>query len=471
MAIIRCPYCHAIIDENDKYCNNCGTQLLFPEDESVEEEIPGEKIIDAEEDEEEKDYDLDEPGKTTTALLEENEEGETEEERTAEPVTGPAAESGSEGKPEEVILVDEIATQDAAAKEDEPGSTNVLPEEPESPPVRTVAPEEETRPYPARPTEKAGSEDETVELSPPQENHENVAAADTGPHEEKSAKPETEEVRTEEIDNGEDQGGAPVPPAVPATFDTRELDGMGKTVELGKDQVDRMIQVMAEKQKEASQAEASEPVPEKKTGTLPPWADRIKGAAGIVEGEETREAVGKEPTPRDNEEEELFPRRKPTDSGIGFPERVTQASLPFGAATRQEEEGAEEEEAAPEPAAEPVEPEGPARAEMQRPGREGAPVEAPEEKQPEFEEEAPRPPFQFSVFLKAKAFDFLFIGVFWLVALWVAARSMDATLFELLSVTSALALLLYLIFLGLYFFLFKFFLGETLGDRLFKERE
>ncbi|NTU51842.1 MAG: zinc ribbon domain-containing protein, partial [Candidatus Aminicenantes bacterium] len=59
MAITRCPYCHAIIDENDKYCNNCGTQLLFPEDEEVDEEIPGEKIVDAEV--EAKDYTVEEP--------------------------------------------------------------------------------------------------------------------------------------------------------------------------------------------------------------------------------------------------------------------------------------------------------------------------------------------------------------------------------------------------------------------------
>jgi hypothetical protein len=38
-------------------------------------------------------------------------------------------------------------------------------------------------------------------------------------------------------------------------------------------------------------------------------------------------------------------------------------------------------------------------------------------------------------------------------------------------VTSTPVLLLYAVFIGLYFFLFKFFLGETLGDRLFKERE
>jgi len=46
MAIRRCPYCKAIIDESQKYCNNCGTQLLFPDDEPGEEPIKGEKIVD-----------------------------------------------------------------------------------------------------------------------------------------------------------------------------------------------------------------------------------------------------------------------------------------------------------------------------------------------------------------------------------------------------------------------------------------
>ncbi|NOR13377.1 MAG: zinc-ribbon domain-containing protein, partial [Candidatus Aminicenantes bacterium] len=50
MAIRRCPYCKAIIDDGSEYCSNCGTQLIFPEDEFVEEEIPGEKIIDVNED-------------------------------------------------------------------------------------------------------------------------------------------------------------------------------------------------------------------------------------------------------------------------------------------------------------------------------------------------------------------------------------------------------------------------------------
>ena len=45
MAVRRCPYCKAIIDESQKYCNNCGTQLLFS-DEEGEEPIKGEKIVD-----------------------------------------------------------------------------------------------------------------------------------------------------------------------------------------------------------------------------------------------------------------------------------------------------------------------------------------------------------------------------------------------------------------------------------------
>jgi predicted amidophosphoribosyltransferase len=48
MALKRCPYCQAVIDEENKYCSNCGTQLLFPEDESIEEDIPGDKIIEDE---------------------------------------------------------------------------------------------------------------------------------------------------------------------------------------------------------------------------------------------------------------------------------------------------------------------------------------------------------------------------------------------------------------------------------------
>ncbi|MGA2532448.1 MAG: zinc-ribbon domain-containing protein [Candidatus Aminicenantales bacterium] len=510
MAIIRCPYCHAIIDENDKYCNNCGTQLLFPEDDSVEEEIPGEKILDVENDEEEKDYSLDEPGEGTNADVEEDKA--TEEERTGELVSPGAAEAGSrdipdlleaevpgveggeeaedaedegsgagDGKTEEVIIVEEIAAQEAAAKGDDAAASES---------------EEDTKAYTVSPVDSKAPVEETVELVIPPPAEEKATAPGAADDGGKEPKPDTENVRTGEIEEGAaaDAGPAPV------TFDTHELEDIGKTVELSKDRLDKMIEVMAGKQKEASGEEASEAEPEagKKTGTLPPWADRIKGAAPVVPREDTGdtrgrfeketwsgvdsgapmkesglEAAGEKQ--EEAKEEEIFPHRKPSDSGIGLPERVTQAALPFEAgepATAAEGEGEEaEEEESFGPSAKPVLAELPKREEIRPVAREDARPGPGFEKEPEASEEALRPPFNFSLFLKAKAFDILFIGVFWLVALWVAARSMGATLFEVLSVVSGSALLLYAAFILMYFFLFKFFLGETLGDRLFRERE
>jgi len=109
MAITRCPYCHAIIDENDKYCNNCGTQLLFADDEEIEEEIPGEKIVDAPV--EEKDYTVDEPedekrpkaAKDLESEIDEELREETEEMALDELVAEEARKAGEDDVTEEVI--------------------------------------------------------------------------------------------------------------------------------------------------------------------------------------------------------------------------------------------------------------------------------------------------------------------------------------------------------------------------------
>jgi hypothetical protein len=178
-------------------------------------------------------------------------------------------------------------------------------------------------------------------------------------------------------------------------------------------------------------------------------------------------------TPSAEEEVEIFPRRKPSDSTVGLPERLSQAPLPFGREEEEEREADVETEAeAGKEAREPVPPqaetERPARPPLfppRRPGREDAVVLE------EAEELGERAPFSFSVFIKSKAFDILFVGVFWLVALWLAAHATGRTLFEILGAVSGPMLLLYAVFILIYFFLFKFFLGETLGDRLFRPRE
>ncbi|HSA96193.1 MAG TPA: hypothetical protein VLJ16_09085 [Acidobacteriota bacterium] len=278
----------------------------------------------------------------------------------------------------------------------------------------------------------------------------------------------------------------------PVTFDTKELEGLGRTVEMSKQRIDQFIQGLAEKKPAdagptpgtveapaaaapvppASPAPAPEPEGVREsTGSLPPWASTMKGAPVFPADVTPAEAKkGPSATPVTEEEVEIFPRRKPSDSSIGLPERLSQAPLPFGEQEPKEEAEAAEEakEETREAAVAPVEPERPARPPVlpvREPGRPEAAVLD--------EAEAPfvRPPFSFSVFFKSKVFDVLFVGLFWLVALWLAAHATGQTLFEILGGVSGPMLLLYAVLILLYFFLFKFFLGETLGDRLFRRRD
>jgi len=482
MAITRCPYCHAIIDENDKYCNNCGTQLLFPEDDEVDEEIPGEKIVDAEV--EEKDYTVEEPEdeKSSRAAkdpeedldeeLEEEMREEEAEKALDELVAEEDLEEEAEGATEEVILVDEIAAPEAERKAatGEIKETGGPLEEEKGQEEKAAAEEKEDE-------EKEGTEEEEEEEVEPSVEYL------TGPAEGTEA---------------EDIAAATAGESAlrPVTFDTNELEGLGRTVELSKEKIEQFIQGRAEKPpaetpekpETAEIAEAPAPVssetttpapgpgPEgvrESTGSLPPWASTMKGAP-VFPPDTTPVEPKKGPAspPATEEEVEIFPRRKPSDSTLGLPERLSQAPLPFGEQEPETEEEAEAEEevevetleAVPPPAGS-ERPSRPPVLPVREPGRvESAVLD---------ETEAPveRPPFSFSVFFKSKAFDVLFVGLFWLVALWLAAHATGQTLFEILGAVSGPMLLLYAVFVLLYFFLFKFFLGETLGDRLFRHRD
>ena len=451
MAITRCPYCHAIIDENVKYCNNCGTQLLFTEDESVEEEIPGEKIIDA--DTEEKDYTVEEPAGESKPKEDRDLDEEIEEETEELALDKLVAEDAEEGDvTEEVILVDEIEAAEAGGKDEpvEPGEK-----------VETGE------------LKKAAEEHDEGREAAEKEDTSKVIERDEDEDEEEDAEDEDEEEEEEKEAEKELGGAEPAEEAVPqpVTFDTRELEEIGNTVELGQEKIDKFLEVLAKKEAEV------EPPPQgvrEPSGTLPPWASTMKGAPVFPDETGMAEAggeSGEEKVPPAGEDEvEIFPRRKDSDSTIGLPERVSQSPLPFEQGAAEEEEG--EEEPAEGEAREKILPTaGPVRPEREavRPARESDRREA--EAEQEDEEPEPRPPFSFSVFFKSKAFDILFVGLFWLVALWLAATSMGVTFFDILGSMSGPMLLLYAVFVLIYFFLFKFFLGETLGDRLFRERE
>jgi hypothetical protein len=513
MAITRCPYCHAIIDENDKYCNNCGTQLLFSEDDEIEEEIPGEKIIEA--DVEEKDYTVDEPeGEKRPAAakdldseideeLEEELREETEEAALDELVAQDKEDEAGEDVTEEVILVDEIAGAEAKTKD--PIKLKEPDAEPELGPKIEVEEEEEEK----KEGEDLGEEELAEELEEEAEEEEE-AEADKKPKAEeetreyggaaakKEVTPEatpTPAVGIEDESDIEYIAGGEIPDETatageaalrPATFDTKELEDLGKTVELSREKVDRFIEVMAAKKPEAPAPPKETPAPA--TGTLPPWASTMKGAPVFPEDTgpvETRKLRGGEPAmPGTEEEVEIFPRRRDSDSTMGLPEKLSQAPLPFERHVAEMEVGekeGEEEGAGLERARDLTPEEVVLPAGQVRPARQPVlPVRGPEAGEParhgiesaeEAEEPAARPPFSFSVFFKSKAFDILFVGLFWLVALWLAASSLGMTLFDILGSMSGSMLLLYIVFVFLYFFLFKFFLGETLGDRLFRPRE
>lgn len=496
MAITRCPYCHAIIDENDKYCNNCGTQLLFTEDEEIEEEIPGEKIIEA--DVEEKDYTVDEPESEKRPAAKKDLDSEIDEELEEELdekaeetaldklIAAEAGEEDDEDVTEEVILVDEIEAAEAKSKDgsaalEKPDTVEV--KEPEREESKGADAEvtnkvEDERDQAKKEEEGAGGEDEEAEKIP-----EALPLSPEEPAIEYASGSETPDIAATAGEAG----------LRPATFDSQELENLGKTVDLSRERIDKFLEVMAEKKVETGPVPA-EPAPEKTpeppTGTLPPWASTMKGAPVFPEETgpvETRKIRGGEPGTPDTEEVEIFPRQRTSDSTMGLPEKVSQSPLPFERHTEEVEEGEEGEEEREEEgtteeeakdltptevvlpggqvgrAREPFlpvrerEPERPARTEIEAAG--------------EVEEPAPRPPFSFSVFVRSKTFDLLFVGLFWLVALWLAASSMGMTLFGILGSMSGSMLLLYAVFVLLYFFLFKFFLGETLGDRLFRPRE
>lgn len=401
MAIKRCPYCRALIDEKEQYCNNCGTQLLFPEDGAVEEEIPGDKIIDS--DVEEKDYEIPEPGEDKPVDDPENEDEDD-------------LEDDKDEESEEVVLVDE------AERDGIPG----LPL-----------------------TTKPGTSEIPVLFSAPGK----------------------EEPMDKVVWEPEAQVESPPPSKKPLTFDTSDLDKIGRTAELGKEQVENFLDVLKEREEETRLGRAAAQEPE---DSLPPWAAGIKDG-GVEPSPEVKVEMMREDDKEDREPEEpetvededtgaeleekepvRSRRARVADSGIGLPEKVAQAALPFEREISRDEEP---ERPAPSPAA------------RRRPivQEEEEAEELEEEK--EEREERPRPPFKLSVFLKAKSFDVLFVAVFWIVSLWLAARSMDVTFFQMLGVASS-GLLAYLgALLVLYFFLFYFFLGETLGDRLFRDED
>jgi hypothetical protein len=386
MAIKRCPYCRAIIDEKDLYCQNCGTQLLFPDDDAVEEDIPGDRIVDGGEEE---------PEAKTASDNEDVKESAPDEDRIEE-AAFVEEEGGDEEKEAEVIL----GSLGGAEQASEAG--------------------------PGGGEEDSGRSGESKEIPAPLRTEQ---TSDTMVKQETSEEPKT--AKSDDL-----------------TFRTKELDRFMPTAELGKEKFESFLASF----KDEREAEAQKAKPETSDSkAFPPWAERIKEPAGDEDARPPFAAESGRPAAESAEAPPTSP------SGIGIPETLTQKPLPFGEEGRAMTEFDEREEGRREERDE-------ERAEPFGEEAEERPFSVPPEPA---RDRVLRPSSRFKIRLKAKVFDLVFIAVFWGLAVWLAARSMEVSLFRLVGAAALSVGLFYLVLLVSYWALFYFFLGETFGDRLF----
>lgn len=415
MAIRRCPYCKAIIDEGSEYCSNCGTQLIFPEDEFVEEEIPGEKIIDVN-----------------------DEKSEPQEEQNKAEGEGPSKER-EKGKQK---AAEASEKEEAELVEEQADSAEIEVEE-AKPEAESDADEEEI------------TEEEKEQL--PGYVQEDTS---TEPLRKELLEPEEDLSRNVE-DEAEEEAGERAAQDESADFRTADLEGMVDPAEKEREEIEKFLDSLKEERERTKKYY-------EETGELPPWAqsmrekagskavfeeeefgeepiepeargelERIEGVAGDEETFEEKEAVeteepevpaepGKGIITEDRKNKEEGSSRA-ADTGMGLPEGVDQQRLPFGSGLFESVS---------------------AKDRRRRLKKSGMPI---------------------SSWVKSRIFDLLIVVGVWLVAIYLASRLAEIGFFQLLTASTIQTLLFLVILLIIYFFLFLFFLGETLGDHIFSE--
>jgi len=435
VAIRRCPYCKAIIDESQKYCNNCGTQLLFPDEEVGEEDLKGEKVLDD-------DFQTSSEEDLEASLEpadEEEAEIEKEEIDLEEVIHGGGSLPGEEDRKDAEAVSEELLESEEKAELPEE-----TPEEPED--LDDEIPAEE----PIPPESPAG-ESKEKEKDILQSAEDKLRAApepdlDLEGEEEGEEEPEEKELTANGFD-GDPQA---------------EIDRI--LAELGKKKAG---QPSPEKESAGSEVQAK--------GDLPPWAKFAKDnkdGAGAEEEESEDFAADAALAPDGFAPGDTMDFQKDVMKSaegltapsptMGIPESVTrmQEDLPF------------------------LE-----KAEIPRRRKRGA---GPDEKDERDEiiledkltedenldaigvkedESGALPKLGFFGWIKAVAFDLLFVALFWAVAVGLAAGLMRVGLFPLLREAAVPVGLLFLALLTGYFFLFLFFLGETLGRRLVASKD
>lgn len=481
MAIRRCPYCKAIIDESQKYCNNCGTQLLFPEDEFVEEDIKGEKIVDedfkdsaeefeeslepsGEKEDQREEIDLEEvlgsgaafPGEDDEEEKEEEAEERVEEEISEEkPVEKPKIKPATVPLPAAPIPAAPVAAPPPVKVEPaKPAPVKVEPDRPEpvKPEPAKPAPPKAEPIKPAPPKPAPAKAEEPVEQKPRKKGRPQpvVMAPVVGER----------EVQAIVADEPPDDVEAPLD----EDFESDEEDD-NKSDPDTREEIVRLIAALEKKQKKLSLTRDEEKLlaPLEEASSLPPWADLSKSNASteIVDedAEEKAEAQSYAPGDTMDFEEEVMSRAEkiaPTRSTIGIPEKVTKDKSGFLFDKKDMAKVKTDEIDIP-------------RYEMEEADEDV--YVAGEEPDEAEAAEIPRMRLGFFGRLTAFVFDLIFIALVWMGTVWGASLMMDVPVRALVKAVPIPLGGLFLILLAGYFFLFFFFLGETLGGRMASPRD
>ncbi len=432
MAIRRCPYCKAIIDESQKYCNNCGTQLLFPSDEQDEEPIKGERIVDA-------DFkDVDESDEEDDRLLAKDEADL--EEIDLEQVLEGGGHFPDEARAKPKASRAAPRTTPEPEQEPEPDAETV----PSAKPSRRATPKP-----PPRAAKKSAAmktqqdtKEEIARLIAVLEEKERKRTDPGGEAEIPPLPPEPAVVPMSDKPTGlgaawaellekppsVDLDGAPIEiPRIPDT--SPEMDfGPGP-------RFDRPFREEEDDDKDAA-------APEDEDRVFEPPASFAPGDTMDFQNEVMAHTPMGVPAPPVTPE---APPAEPTRMGI--PERITREEI-F--------QDRDENETPPESVFDGL---------KLRPDAATAPTSELLEEEMD-EEPAPRRRLGFFRKTAALLFDVVFIGAVWAATLWLAALLMGIAPAELVAASPVAAGILLAALLGGYFFLFLFFLGETLGDRM-----
>jgi len=462
MSIRRCPYCKAIIEEGEEYCSNCGTQLLFPDDEKIEEEIPGEKILDDEQDQEESPIAEEEVGNEVEDGEKDLSPGKKKKFSKKKKSDPPEADKEEEIEDPEKSLLEEEDVFTDELDEDEDEDEWALDEIEKEDSVKL---DERDAPY----KDTAGEED-----SGKSEERKNIEEDERPDLDDKEPEPtdpagylDSAELEKQEIDKfitaikkdrGEDEESLAAQNQIMPSISEEEL-GPPPLLDDSLEREELFLEEAAEEEASSLDTSSEEEIPEdfpreesgpqvesrsslsvtpseelfKKedirvsTDSLPPWASKIKDDLTpevlLTEEEEESPPLEEEEEPQ-IQEDAVFDEPFHADTGVGLPEGVSQQYLPFSGDRSEEKLDIRKKKA-----------------------------------------------FQLSTWFKSRLFDIMIMAAVWLITVWIASSVMDVGLFRLIGASALLLGIFFGILLAGYFFLFFFFLGETLGDYVFNERE